>query len=171
MSHYITSHDDKGTSVFSKSLTERIVHRVPGGTIEIVASAHTVPANVSTNEDIEKYEHDRVHLFPRKSPLCPPVGTATAIVSLEPNASSTMHRTLTLDSLVILEGTVELHLDSAQSIPLKAGDTVTQRATMHLWKNITPNNGWAKMACFTVPVVQPLTIDGKSLEMDMGSDQ
>ncbi|KAF2446651.1 hypothetical protein P171DRAFT_472108 [Karstenula rhodostoma CBS 690.94] len=59
-----------------------------------------------------------------------------------------MHRTMTLDVLVIIEGEIEIHLDSGEKKVVKAGDSIAQRAAMHKWANVTPNNGWARWVVF-----------------------
>lgn len=59
-----------------------------------------------------------------------------------------MHRTMTLDVLVITEGVVECHLDSGEMKVPKAGDCIIQRATMHKCVNVTPDNGWARWIVF-----------------------
>jgi hypothetical protein len=45
-----------------------------------------------------------------------------------------MQRTRTLDLCLVLDGEVTLVLDTAE-VPLRAGDTVVQRATSHAWSN------------------------------------
>lgn len=46
-----------------------------------------------------------------------------------------MHRTVSLDYGVVLEGEVELHLDSGEKRRLLRGDIFVQRGTAHQWKN------------------------------------
>ena len=55
-----------------------------------------------------------------------------------------MHRTPTLDFVVVLDGVVELELDSGAVRTVKAGDTVVMRGTMHKWRNVTPDGGVAR---------------------------
>lgn len=50
--------------------------------------------------------------------------------------SEDFHRTSTLDYVMILEGEMELALDTG-SVVLRAGDCVVQRATNHAWYNRT----------------------------------
>ena len=45
-----------------------------------------------------------------------------------------MQKTRTLDFCLILEGEITLVLDK-QDVSLKAGDTVVQRGTNHVWSN------------------------------------
>jgi hypothetical protein len=74
-----------------------------------------------------------------------------------------MHETMTVDVVVMLEGDLEMHLDSGESSTLHADDTVVQRVTAHRWQNITSNNGRAHfLACF-LPVEQPVAACRKKL--------
>lgn len=50
-----------------------------------------------------------------------------------------MHRTISLDYGVVLEGAVELHLDSGEKRLLLRGDIFVQRGTAHQWKNRSEN--------------------------------
>jgi mannose-6-phosphate isomerase-like protein (cupin superfamily) len=45
-----------------------------------------------------------------------------------------MHRTPTLDVIVVLSGDVDLELDSGQVAHLRPGDAVVERGTMHAWR-------------------------------------
>ena len=46
-----------------------------------------------------------------------------------------MHRTDTVDYIVVLSGEVSLELDDGQTVPLSAGDCVVQNGTRHAWRN------------------------------------
>ena len=77
---------------------------------------------------------------------------------MKPGGESGFHRTMTLDTIVMLEGEIELHLDSGEKRILKAEDTIVQRGTMHKWVNVTPNGGWARWVAFIQIIEQPLEI-------------
>lgn len=70
---------------------------------------------------------------------------------------------MTLDTVVVIEGVVECCLDSGESRVLRVGDTITQRGTMHKWKNVTPNGGQVKMFSVMQPIQQPLRVGEKVL--------
>jgi hypothetical protein len=55
-----------------------------------------------------------------------------------PNDDSGMHRTPTVDVVVVLSGEIELELDGGEVVRLAPGDSVVQRATMHTWRVISP---------------------------------
>jgi quercetin dioxygenase-like cupin family protein len=46
-----------------------------------------------------------------------------------------MHKTKTLDAIVLIKGEVDLLLDDGDAKALKPGDVVIQRATNHAWVN------------------------------------
>lgn len=46
-----------------------------------------------------------------------------------------MHKTETLDAIILVKGTVDLLLDDGEARALKPGDVVIQRATNHAWVN------------------------------------
>lgn len=145
MSHYITTHDAQGRSILSDK-TPTAPHElfIPGGKMEIIYSSHHFPPTLATEEDIDQYVHDRTNGI--EGGICPPQGTAAAIVSFGPNAVSAWHRTISLDVMVMIEGQMEAHLEGGEVRTLKAGDSMVQRGTLHMWKNVTPDNGWAKAA-------------------------
>jgi quercetin dioxygenase-like cupin family protein len=168
MSHYITTHDDANASVFSSTVPEqRHVIEHPGATVQILYSAHTFPPNLSSETDITQFAHDRLNGFGHGE-LTPATGFSASIVSFPPGAESggPFHRTLTLDIVVILEGEVELHLDSGEKKVLKQGDSVTQRGTIHQWRNISGDDKWLRFVAFIVPIVKPFVINGQNMDPD-----
>ena len=56
------------------------------------------------------------------------------IECFEPEAPG-MHRTPTIDYLVILEGELWLELDDGQERLVRSGDVVIQNGTRHAWRN------------------------------------
>ena len=76
-----------------------------------------------------------------------------------------MHRTISLDYNVVIEGEIEVTLDSGEVRRLKAGDIIVQRGTMHSWRNITPNEGFAGMFGVSQDSA-PLQVESNSLEED-----
>jgi quercetin dioxygenase-like cupin family protein len=78
-----------------------------------------------------------------------------------------MHRTESLDYGVVLEGTVELSLDSGETRIMNRGDMCVQRATNHAWKNITENEQWARMM-FVLVSSEKVLAGGKELGEELG---
>ncbi|KAK3619663.1 hypothetical protein LTR56_023886 [Elasticomyces elasticus] len=165
MYHYITTHDSTGQSVVSDKVpTAPHGHPIPGGRLEILYSSHDFPPSLETEKDIDQYAHDRTHGM--ENGICPSKGTAAAIVHIEPNAISAMHRTMSLDVMVIIEGVLEAHLEGGEVRTMRPGDSMVQRGTMHQWRNVTPDDGWAKAAGFSTAIQLPLVIAGKTLETE-----
>jgi quercetin dioxygenase-like cupin family protein len=70
-----------------------------------------------------------------------------------------MHRTVSLDYGCVLEGEVELLLDSGEKRIMKRGDVAIQRGTMHQWINRSTTE-WTRML-FVLQESKPLEIAGK----------
>jgi uncharacterized cupin superfamily protein len=75
-----------------------------------------------------------------------------------------MHRTVTMDWAVILEGEVDLILDGGETRRLRVGDSVVMRGTMHQWVNRS-SDGWARMVAFAQDIV-PVEVGAKVLETE-----
>lgn len=61
------------------------------------------------------------------------IGAAHARV--DPSRHPMMHRTDTLDVIVMVKGEVDMLLDDGEARSLRPGDVVIQRATNHAWVN------------------------------------
>lgn len=165
MPHYVTTHNANGEAIFSQKVppsNEPIATAFAPMTI--LYTTWTSPLDVSTDADIDQYTRDRKEGLGNK--ICPENGTATAILAIPPGGESPFHRTMTLDVVYVLEGTLELHLDSGEKRVLRAGDSVVQRAGMHKWVNSTENGGWARMLGFTQSVVEPVRVGGREFGTD-----
>lgn len=88
------------------------------------------------------------------------------IVDMNPGATSPMHRTISLDYGVVLEGEVELILDSGESRLLRRGDVAVQRGTNHAWRNVSERT-WARML-YVLQEAEEVVVDGVRLGEDYG---
>ncbi len=70
-------------------------------------------------------------------------GSVLRCVDLAPGYACDAHRTKSLDYGIVVEGSVDMVLESGVT-RLSRGDVVVQRATMHLWRNPSPTE-WARM--------------------------
>ena len=165
MPQVITTHNSSGKAVFSSTVPEE-QHELslPFGGMRIIYASNTVPTNLNSEADIDEYSQIRTTGLPGGA-ICPPGGTAAAIVSLKPGAKSPMHRTATMDWAVMIEGEVDLILDGGETRRLKTGDSVVMRGTMHQWVNRSGDEGWARMVAFAQDIV-PVEIGGKVLETE-----
>ena len=87
-------------------------------------------------------------------------GTVIRITEFAPGAPKFMHRTETVDYALLLSGECDLELDSGEIVPMKPGDIVVQRGTMHAWVN----NGTAPAVfAFILIDAHPAKIEGQEL--------
>ena len=82
----------------------------------------------------------------------PPNGTRLMVMDLFPGCRGAMHRTDTLDYVIVMEGEVEMLLDDS-SVVLRAGDILVQQGTIHAWTN--PTDKHARLAIVLIDA-QPL---------------
>jgi quercetin dioxygenase-like cupin family protein len=98
--------------------------------------------------------------------LVNPKGTVLRCVDFGPGYACEMHRTQSLDYGIVLEGEVDMVLDSGERYVLKRGDVAVQRATQHQWVNRSDSE-WARMM-FVLQDCKPLFVDGKEMKEDLG---
>ncbi|KAF9888860.1 hypothetical protein FE257_008229 [Aspergillus nanangensis] len=91
-------------------------------------------------------------------------GMTFTTVNFSPGVHTSMHRTLSVDFVVVVEGQLELELDSGESLRLSPGDVVVQRQTMHRWTNPSQDRP-ARIITVTSPA-QALVINGKELDQE-----
>jgi hypothetical protein len=97
------------------------------------------------------------------------IGTVCRFVDFVPGSTPIMHRTVSLDYGVVIEGSMECILDSGEVRRMERGDVCVQRATNHAWKNVTENGGWARMM-FVLTASEALVVGGKVFGEDLGAD-
>ena len=100
-----------------------------------------LPVISQAEKDIEFYKRQPVD---ESSPRIPN-GTGAFMVTLAPAVETPSHRTSTIDLDVVIQGEIECELDDGEARRLKPGQSIIQRGTMHKWRNISPDGGWAKL--------------------------
>ncbi|KAL4790684.1 Alpha/Beta hydrolase protein [Aspergillus venezuelensis] len=166
LSRYITTHTEDGKAVFSSAIDEAMpVTPIPDGAhFSLAYTTSTTPASISNESDITSYSKS---LEPGNSPgLVISSGSVCRIVDMPPGALSPMHRTVSLDYGVVLEGTVALELDSGEKRIMKRGDVAVQRGTNHAWRNLS-ESGWARMLYVLLPAEKVVT-GGRELGEELG---
>ncbi|KAJ5181732.1 hypothetical protein N7449_011879, partial [Penicillium cf. viridicatum] len=78
-----------------------------------------------------------------------------------PGTETVMHRTVSLDFVAVIEGEMELVLDSGETTRLKPGDSIIQRQTNHPWRNPSKDKP-ARMVSLITPATGAI-IDGKPI--------
>jgi len=72
---------------------------------------------------------------PRGPPLVVQNGTCCRMVDFSPGFTSVAHQTVSIDYGVVIQGTIELLLDSGEKRLISPGGMIVQRGTMHTWRN------------------------------------
>ncbi|KAF2111906.1 cupin domain-containing protein [Lophiotrema nucula] len=161
---YITTHDSDGRTDFSDAIPQplRWQQLANGARFSLAYATEEQPVNMTEDKDLGIYAKNLDHL----PGVFIPGGTVLRMVDLNPGSTSPMHRTISCDYGVVLEGEVELILDSGEKTLLKRGDITIQRGTNHAWRN-TSDTEWARMLYF-LQEAQPLSFNGKLLGEDYG---
>jgi quercetin dioxygenase-like cupin family protein len=81
-------------------------------------------------------------------------GTRFAVIDFPPGNQPHMHRTETIDYVIVMEGEIEMDMD-ASTVKLKAGDIMIQRGTNHAWAN---RSGKRARVAFVLVDAEPLGI-------------
>ncbi|KAF2276678.1 uncharacterized protein EI97DRAFT_376407 [Westerdykella ornata] len=155
---YITAHNDQGEAVFSNKFDEESKMKPNEDGIAFALSYATkgFPVSMDNDEDLNVYEK-----YLNNAPgLVVSGGTVLRHVDIPPNTACTMHRTVSLDYGAVLEGEVELLLDSGEKRIMRRGDVAIQRGTMHQWINHSKTE-WTRML-FVLQESKPLTVAGKT---------
>jgi quercetin dioxygenase-like cupin family protein len=64
----------------------------------------------------------------------PPNGTRFCVITFPPGNPGRMHRTETIDYVIVMQGELDMDMDDS-TVRLKAGDVLVQRGTNHSWVN------------------------------------
>jgi quercetin dioxygenase-like cupin family protein len=143
----VTGHDADGKSVVLSDGPPPQHHPMQGqgvgaDFVEIWNSPRPVP-ELTSKEAAEPNE--------RPFTIMPPTGHLLRIIQIYPPGQggrrTVMHRTKTLDYVVVIEGEVVLILDDSEVV-LKKGEAVVQRGTNHAWEN--RSDAMALMAFFHI---------------------
>ena len=90
--------------------------------------ADETPADVAVGERIEDFGARDLTIPP------PAGGSRFGIVDFAPGNARFMHRTETIDYVVVMAGEIDMDMDDS-TVKLKAGDVMVQRGTNHAWVN------------------------------------
>ncbi|RDW56633.1 hypothetical protein BP5796_13098 [Coleophoma crateriformis] len=160
---YITATNNDGKSVFSSALPESlpVVRNINEALLRLCYVTDRPPVSLAGNIDITAYGK----CLENPPELVPPGGGSVVwYIDTPPEGSSPMHRTISLDLVVLLEGEVELLLDGGETRLLRPGDLTLQRATMHAWRNPSKIK-WTRMLG-VMSECEPVEIGGKKLRAE-----
>lgn len=156
---FITTHDADGNTTFTKTIPEEApMKKLPDGAeFGLCYATNQFPVDMNDSKDIATYRHYTENL----PGVTISTGSVLRMVDMRPGALAPMHRTVSLDYGVVIEGEVELILDSGEKRLMKRGDISIQRGTNHTWRNTSPVS-WARMLYVLQPAV-PLLVGGQTL--------
>src|ERR1700731_669531 len=126
---FVTGHDAKKTAkVIMQGPATNAKYPGPGTVSTMIWSTDRTPADISIGESIED-------LGARIIGTAPPAnGTRFAVIDFPPGNSARMHRTETIDYVIVIAGEIDMDMDCS-TVHLKAGDVMVQRGTNHAWVN------------------------------------
>ena len=94
----------------------------------LIWSTDRTPALVPIGEEIEDMGARMLGSAP------PPSGSRFTVIEFPPGVVSAMHRTETIDYVIVIEGEIDMDMDDS-TVKLRHGDVMVQRGTNHAWVN------------------------------------
>jgi quercetin dioxygenase-like cupin family protein len=149
----VTTHDAQGRSTVASDgeLKSQILPHGPGSVI--IWSSEASPAYVASSDDKALCDTGFIN-----------GGSIFRIVDLPPHSVGALHRSISLDYIIVQKGSIVLTLDDGSRTTLHQGDFLVQQATMHGWDNETGE--WARLLAVMLPAEAPI-VDGKELQTDL----
>jgi quercetin dioxygenase-like cupin family protein len=126
---FVTGHDDnKVAKVIMQGAATNAKHPSAGTVSTLIWSTDRTPADISMGDAVED-------LGARILGTAPPAsGTRFAVIDFPPGNAPRMHRTETIDYVIVLEGEIEMDMDDS-TVKMQAGDVMVQRGSNHAWVN------------------------------------
>ncbi|KXH69128.1 cupin [Colletotrichum salicis] len=161
---FITDHDPSGKTIFNTAVDTEIPQQTVGGGAKFYLGYTTeqTPVSLTANADVTAY----AQRLANPPGIVIPGGSVLRIVDMAPGSLSPMHRTVSLDYGVVLEGEIDLVLDSGETRRMRRGDVSVQRGTMHAWKNVSETE-WGRML-YVLQEAEPIEVAGEVLKEDYG---
>jgi len=125
----VTGHDaGKVAKVLMDGPAGNVKFPAPGTASCTVWCTDETPADVAVGERIEDFGARELTIPP------PANGSRFGIVDFAPGNARFMHRTETIDYVIVMAGEIDMDMDDS-TVKLKAGDVMVQRGTNHAWVN------------------------------------
>lgn len=125
----VTGHGDDNVAKVIIDGTATNERRSPAGLVStLLWCTDATPCDMPVGEHAEDMGARKLGTPP------PPNGTRFTVIDFPPGAPATMHRTETIDYVVVLSGEIDMDMDDS-TVHLKAGDILIQRGTNHAWAN------------------------------------
>jgi quercetin dioxygenase-like cupin family protein len=108
----------------------------------VIWSSDSSPAVVDTNSDHALAATEFVNN-----------GSIFRVVDVPPRTVGLLHRSLSLDYIIVQHGSITLTLDSGTRTKVHPGEFVIQQATMHGWDN--DSDEWVRLIAIMLPARAP----------------
>ena len=145
----VTGHDEGGVAkVLLDEPATNAKHPQPGLVSTMMWCTEGAPAAIPIGEQPEDMGARILGTAPPRN------GTRFAVIDFPPGNHPHMHRTETIDYVIVMEGEIEMDMD-ASTVKLKAGDIMIQRGTNHAWAN---RSGKPARVAFVLVDAEPLGI-------------
>jgi quercetin dioxygenase-like cupin family protein len=125
----VTGHDAQQTAKAIMDGPAANAKYPSAGTVStLIWCTDRTPADIAVGEKVED-------MGARILGTAPPVhGSRFAVIDFPPGNHGRMHRTETIDYVIVLSGEIDMDMDDS-TVKLKAGDVMVQRGTNHAWFN------------------------------------
>ncbi|KAF6820111.1 cupin domain containing protein [Colletotrichum plurivorum] len=159
----MTIHNASGQAVIDSTLPQELEKsEFPGTHLYLAYTTPSLPAALAGDGDLEHYRS----VLPNNVGIAIPGGLAARFVDFLPGGpEAPLHRTESVDTGVLVEGELELFLDSGDTQVMRRGDVIVQRGTIHGWRNKSERT-IARLFIVTTAADMPV-VDGKKLTEDM----
>ena len=129
MRRIVTGHDEHGKAIVLIDAEAANKRTSPSGNSStLIWSTDATPADIAIGTSPED-------MGARNLGTPPPVnGTRFTVNDILPGAQAHMHRTESIDYVIVISGTLDMDLDDS-TITMSAGDVMVQRGTNHAWVN------------------------------------
>ncbi|KAI0869337.1 hypothetical protein GGS24DRAFT_512180 [Hypoxylon argillaceum] len=161
---HITGHNAQGKGVFlsTDSGDHKRILFDGRAVANILYSTQETPAELNADVDIQKAKE-------REPPLHYPQGSIARMVDFAPGVESPLHRAVSIDYGIVLEGTFELELDSGERRVMREGDVSVNRACAHKWRNITGGGTLPGRMLYILLDCNDVIVNGEKLEEYLGA--
>jgi mannose-6-phosphate isomerase-like protein (cupin superfamily) len=123
----VTGHDAEGKAIVRiDEVCAHFKEGRPNGYVCNIWTTDTAPADNSGQADAGLRE-GRFTMIEN--------GSVFRILDFRPGVQKRVHRTDTIDYIVVMSGEIDMELEAGEEVHLKAGDVMVQRGTVHNWIN------------------------------------
>jgi len=150
----VTTHAADGTSIFGADRGVPLLQPFgpTSSSFAVFDQRETVPVN----------NQEATGEFAEMLPRCPPRGVIFCLTNIAPHFTVPMHRTLSIDYGVVLDGEIVLKLENGDEKTLRAGEFVIQGGANHQWINRTDET--CRTMFIMVGAEKVKLVDGTELE-------